>query len=110
MDYPEMDNARSAKYLSLTLVTYLCLRDPGGLDGGSGHSGLCKSYYAAYEAVLPYFDELKATIHYLITDETSNKIFIHARSTAKTIIDPYNHEYMFILHAVEDGTQVKMTE
>lgn len=105
-----MDNARSAKYLSLTLVTYLCLRDPGGLDGGSGHSGLCKSYYAAYEAVLPYFDELKATIHYLITDETSNKIFIHARSTAKTIIDPYNHEYMFILHAVEDGTQVKMTE
>ena len=78
MDYPEMDNARSAKYLSLTLVTYLCLREPWGLDGGAGHSGLCKSYRAAYEAVLPYFDELKATIHYLITNPNLKQGF-HTR-------------------------------
>lgn len=110
MNYPEMNNARSANYLSLTLVTYLCLRDSWGLNVGSGYSGLCKSYRAAYEVVIPYFDELKATIYYLMTDETSNKVFIHASSTVKAIIDPYNNEYMFILHAVEVGTQVKMTE
>ena len=35
---------------------------------------------------------------------------MHASSTAKTIIGPYDNEYMFILHVVEDGTRISMVE
>ena len=35
---------------------------------------------------------------------------MHASSTARTIIGPYDNEYMFILHVVDNGTRIKMIE
>ena len=65
-----------------------------------GHVQLVKNVLALTET----------TTHCLIIDEASNNVFVHASSTAKTIIGPYVNEYMFPRHVVENGTRIKILD
>ena len=114
MEYLPMDNAAYfASCISLLALAWTS-KPPKSTHSHSPWSKEAESraprYRGAYEPMLPYFRDFKATIHGIVTDTLQDKVVIHASSKAATIAGPYNNEYMFILHLNEAGTQLKMVE
>ncbi|MCJ1263672.1 hypothetical protein MMC22_003542 [Lobaria immixta] len=58
----------------------------------------------------PEFKNFKFDVHNIITDTESQKVVLQANGSADTIVGPYINEYVFILHATEDGTKLKLVE
>lgn len=49
-------------------------------------------------------------MHNIIIDTESQKVVLQANSSADSIVSAYVNEYVFILHATEDGTKLKLVE
>ncbi|MCJ1272203.1 hypothetical protein MMC22_012111 [Lobaria immixta] len=62
------------------------------------------------EEYFPHLENFKFIVHNIITDTESKQVVFRASSTADTFFGPYMTEYVFILHATEDGTKLKMVE
>lgn len=66
-----------------------------------------EQYTAYFGSIMPAFKGFHVTVHDTIVDEAARKVFMHASSTATTVLGPYSNEYSLILHMTEDGRKVE---
>lgn len=60
--------------------------------------------YAVYlKRILPWFRDFRVYVTDVVEDEAANKVVLHARSTAQTVVGPYANEYIIIIHTSSDG-------
>ncbi|MCJ1469623.1 hypothetical protein MMC07_008258 [Pseudocyphellaria aurata] len=62
------------------------------------------------ERVFPNLKNFTFTVGHITTDAESRRVVIQGSGRADTVVGPYVNDFVFVLHATEDGTRLKMVE